>query len=176
MSQISGFTNSTQATLAGGSKTDAYSSLTSEQFVKIIFAELSRQDPLKPNDSNAIVEQLANIRSIESDIDMQSRLKDLVAQNQLSTAGGLLGAYVRGTSVAFEPAAGTVAGISQTKDGPVLALSDGSRVKFSGITEVLLQAPAPAPASTPPPTDTDSATTPSTPAPAPPLEPGADED
>ena len=163
MSQISGF-NSTLATGGTSAKADAFSSLSSEQFVKIIFAELSKQDPLKPNDSNQLVQQLANIRSIQSDIDLQGKLKDLVAQNQLSTAGNMLGAYVRGTSVDFEAAAGVVKSISQTKDGPILTLSDGARVKFSGITEVLLEAPMAAGATTPPPSGTTPAATP-TPAP-----------
>ena len=141
MSQISGF-NSTLPTGGTTTKADAFSSLSSEQFVKIIFAELSKQDPLKPNDSNQLVQQLANIRSIQSDIDMQARLKELVGQNQLSTAGNLLGTYVRGTSVDFKSVAGVVKSIGQTKEGPVLTLSDGSKVKFSGVTDVLLEAPA----------------------------------
>ncbi len=141
MSQISG-PNSTLPTGGTTTKADAFSSLSSEQFVKIIFAELSKQDPLKPNDSNQLVQQLANIRSIQSDIDMQARLKELVSQNQLSTAGNLLGTYVRGTSVDFKSVAGVVKSIGQTADGPVLTLSDGSRMKFSGVTDVLLEAPA----------------------------------
>ncbi len=171
MSQISGSISTLGGTSGASTRVDAFSSLSSEQFVKIIFAELSKQDPLKPNDSNQLVSQLANIRSIQSDLDMQSRLKELVSQNQLSTAGGLLGAFVRGTSVDFNAVSGVVRAISQTKDGPVLTLADGNRVKFSGITEILGAAPPP-PATTPPP----PAANPPLPVPAPPSVPATPEE
>ncbi|MFN0011078.1 MAG: flagellar hook capping FlgD N-terminal domain-containing protein [Phycisphaerales bacterium] len=166
MSQISGAISTLPGASGTSTKVDAFSSLSSEQFVKIIFAELSKQDPLKPNDSNQLVSQLANIRSIQSDLDMQSRLKELVSQNQLSTAGGLLGVFVRGTSLEFNAVSGVVQAISQTKDGPVLTLADGNRLKFSGITQILGAAPLPPTTPTPTP-----AVTPPLPVPAPPSVP-----
>ena len=51
-----------------------FNELSSEEFIKIIFTELQNQDPFKPNDSGALLEQLNSIRSIESDIEMSNRL------------------------------------------------------------------------------------------------------
>jgi len=38
--------------------TSRFSEMSSEDFMKIIFTELQSQDPFKPNDSNALLEQL----------------------------------------------------------------------------------------------------------------------
>ena len=80
------------------SSQDAFSSLKSQDFVKIMFTELSNQDPLKPNDSNALLEQMSSLRSIQSDLDLSEKLEALVSQNQMASASGLLGRLVSGVS------------------------------------------------------------------------------
>ena len=35
-----------------------FNDMSSEEFMKIIFTELQQQDPFKPNDSSALLEQL----------------------------------------------------------------------------------------------------------------------
>jgi flagellar hook assembly protein FlgD len=40
-----------------------FSEMSSEDFMKIIFTELQSQDPFKPNDSGALLEQMNSIRS-----------------------------------------------------------------------------------------------------------------
>src|SRR5690606_4634632 len=52
----------------GSSQPNAFSGLTSEQFVEIMMTEMQGQDPLEPNDSEAMLNQIANIRSIQSDL------------------------------------------------------------------------------------------------------------
>ena len=59
-----------------------------EEFVKIMFTELSNQDPLKPNDSNQMLQQLSSLRSIQSDIELSNKLESIVTQNQLAFAWG----------------------------------------------------------------------------------------
>ncbi len=68
-----------------------FQAMTTEDFVRIIFTELSHQDPFKPNDSGALLEQLNSIRSIESDLKLMERLDRLVVENQLASAGALVG-------------------------------------------------------------------------------------
>ena len=96
MSAINALTGSAGANSVKGSR---FNDLSSEEFIKIIFTELQNQDPFKPNDSGALLDQLNSIRSIESDIDMSKRLQSIVSQNQLSTAGGLIGKRVAGLNV-----------------------------------------------------------------------------
>jgi len=115
---------------------DAFSDLKSQDFVKIMFTELSNQDPLKPNDSNALLQQMSSLRSIQSDLDLSSKLESLVSQNQMASASNLLGRYVSGLSETNQRVIGVVATVSRTSDGPVLTLDDGTRVPFSQVDEL----------------------------------------
>ena len=81
---------------SGVEGSSGFSSMKSEDFVKIIFTELQNQDPFQPNDSAALLEQLNSIRSIESDMQMTRQLESIVFQNQLAGAGNLIGRYVQG--------------------------------------------------------------------------------
>lgn len=116
---------------------NAFSDLTSEEFVRIMFTELANQDPLKPNDSSALLEQMSSLRSIQSDIDLSSKLQAMVSQNQLAAAGGLIGKYISGISTGNLRVEGEVISVSRTREGPVLNLSNGFRVRFENIDEMI---------------------------------------
>ncbi|HYE02697.1 MAG TPA: flagellar hook capping FlgD N-terminal domain-containing protein [Phycisphaerales bacterium] len=115
----------------------AFAELSSEQFVKIMFTELSKQDPLKPNDSAALLEQMASLRSIQSDVELSQRLDALVTQNQLAAASNLLGMLVAGLTEQGLRAEGLVVSVSRTPDGPVVNLDNGHRLPFATIDEML---------------------------------------
>jgi flagellar basal-body rod modification protein FlgD len=117
--------------------TDAFSSLSSGDFVKIMLSELSRQDPTKPNDSSELIQQLNGIRSIQSNLDLQTKLSDLIGQNSQTTAAGLIGKGVSGLSETGERVEGIVMSVSRTSDGSVLTLDDGSRVNFKNVDTTL---------------------------------------
>jgi hypothetical protein len=91
-----------------------------------MFTELSNQDPLKPNDSNTLLQQFSSLRNIEANLSLQDKLGAVVSQGQLSTAGSLLGKYISGYTDNFVPAEGIVKSVSQSSDGPVLNLANGS--------------------------------------------------
>lgn len=131
MPGISAIGNASTTTAATGK--DAFSDLTSEEFVRIMFTELSNQDPLKPNDSNQMLEQLSSLRSIQSDIDLGNKLESIVSQNQLSSAGALIGKYVSGLTEGGQRVVGEVVSVSRTADGPILNLSNNFRVPFKNV-------------------------------------------
>jgi flagellar basal-body rod modification protein FlgD len=107
------------------SSTGRFSDMSSEDFMKIIFTELQSQDPFKPNDSNALLDQLNSIRSIESDVQMEERLKSVVFQNQMSTAGGLIGKRVAGLTENAERVGGVVKSVARSGDQITLNLENG---------------------------------------------------
>lgn len=116
---------------------NGFSELTSESFMKIIFTELSKQDPLEPNDSGKLLEQLSSIRNIQADVDMSSKLESIVTQNQLSSAAGMIGKLVSGVSDRNERVIGRVASVSRTGEGPALNLSTGERVLMDNVDEIV---------------------------------------
>ncbi len=133
MSAISSF--SSNPTSSSGS--NALGALSSGDFLQIIFTELTNQDPLEPNDTQATLEQLATIRSIESNTQMVDSLSQLVSQTELASASQLIGSLVSGITLDNRRVADLVISVSQTADGPVLNLFDGSRMFFRNVDEIV---------------------------------------
>lgn len=128
---------------------NAYETLTSGDFLRIMFAELSRQDPTKPTDSKDLLDQLGSIRSIESDTTLTKRLEEFSKQNEITSAGSLVGTFVEGRTSLGEETRGFVDSISVTREGIVLNLSSGKSIGLDDLSRVydpaLIQ-PTPSPA------------------------------
>lgn len=136
----------TGSSSAATASSNAFSALTSEDFIKVMFSELSRQDPLNPSDTNALLQQMSSLRSIQSGIDLSQKLESVVTQGQLATSGALLGKTVGGLNEQHERVEGVVKSVSKTDAGPVLVLASGDRVPFTTLDELLADKPAAAPA------------------------------
>lgn len=114
-----------------------FQDLTSEEFVKIIFTELSNQDPFAPNDSSALLQQLSSIRSIESDLKLTQRLESLVTQNQLASAGAMVGKFIGGLTESLQRVSGFVQGVSREGDRILLELDSGHAVPIEQVEIIL---------------------------------------
>lgn len=123
--------------LASAQPSSGFSELTSEEFTRIMFEELSSQDPLEPSDTGALLEQLSTLRSIESDAGLVDQLGSLVRQNELGAASGLIGRFVSGVGEEdVGRTSGVVFSVSQTREGAVLNLDNGARVPMGNVDEV----------------------------------------
>ncbi|MDZ4756181.1 MAG: flagellar hook capping FlgD N-terminal domain-containing protein [Phycisphaerae bacterium] len=126
--------------LAPQAKTgSSFSDLSSEEFVKILFTELANQDPFKPNDSGAMLEQLNSIRSIESDTQMMKQLESVVAQNQFASAGGLMGQHVQGLTEDANRVSGKVVSVAKSGDSVGLLLDNGWVISMENVEAVLAE-------------------------------------
>lgn len=135
MDAISGLSSGSQLpnTAASG-----LGSMSSADFTKIILKELSAQDPLQPNDTAALLEQIGTIRRIESDTGITDKLSALVGQNEFASAAGLIGTRVSGVSDTFDRVQDVVVSVTKSRDGPVLTLASGERLAFADLDEVAL--------------------------------------
>jgi flagellar basal-body rod modification protein FlgD len=111
-------------------------SLSSEDFIRIIFTELSHQDPFQPSDSSALLQQLNSIRSIESDIKLMDRLQSLVVENRISSATSMIGRDVQGLDALRQRVVGTVIGVTRQDDAVSLQLADGRRISVEDVEAV----------------------------------------
>jgi flagellar basal-body rod modification protein FlgD len=114
-----------------------FNELSSEEFMKIIFTELTNQDPLKPNDSSALLEQLNSIRSIESDAELTKQLSSIVTQNQLATAGGLIGREIQGLTEDANRVVGKVISVAREKNDVKLLLDSGWVVPMDSLEAIV---------------------------------------
>ena len=118
------------------SSDDAFNTLSSQEFLRIMFTQLQNQDPLEPQDSQAMLDQLSALRSIESDTKMVASLENLVSQNEFAAASQLIGSLVSGVTLDNQRLADLVVSVSQTSQGPVLNLFGGSRMFFNQVDEI----------------------------------------
>jgi flagellar basal-body rod modification protein FlgD len=137
MAEVSPISSSSTTPRATG-----LSSLDADDFSKIIFAELSKQDPLQPNDTNALLQQLSTLRSIQSGMDLSSKLAEVVRQNEFASAATLVGKFVGGVDEFGDRASGQVKSISKTSRGATLELLDGTRIAMSNVDEIEGDRPA----------------------------------
>lgn len=150
MSAISSNTGSSSV----ASSTNPYEALNSGDFLRIMFAELVNQDPSKPTDSKDLLNQIGTIRSIESNSALTTKLAEISRQNQVTTAGSLIGKFAQGMTESGVRTQGYVDSVSVTRLGAVLNLSSGLRVPMDRLEEVIdpdlitTQAPTPSPAPT----------------------------
>lgn len=123
--------NTAQAAGAGG-----FSDINSEEFVKILITELTNQDPLEPNDSQQILEQLSSLRNIESQMAMQDQLEAMVMQNQFAQAGGMIGKVVEGLDMHNDQISGQVVSVRVVDGNAVLELDTGKSLPMSRLTRI----------------------------------------
>ncbi len=114
-----------------------FNALSSEDFVRIMTSELANQDPLAPNDSKAMLEQIASIRNIESNLALKKSLESLVKQNEFAAAGGLIGREVVGVDDEGAPVRGEVRSVANTSDGAVLNLEQGLSIRMKNLLQIL---------------------------------------
>ncbi|MBK7294568.1 MAG: hypothetical protein IPI84_12515 [Holophagaceae bacterium] len=110
---------------------NGYSAMTSSDFTKIILSELGRQDPLAPNDTNQLVQQIANIRGIQSDMDLGDRLSRLVSHDEFRRGGRAHGPAGERRERRVRPHHGQSGGGGADDGAAVLRLEDGTSVKLA---------------------------------------------
>ena len=117
--------------------TRGFSEISSEEFMSMILSELTNQDPLEPNDTKALLEQLSIIRSIESDTKLNDTLKEMTDRTDFMGAAGLIGQYVTSDDNPLSPA--KVTSVVQGDEGVSVTLDDGSFVPIGSITGVFAE-------------------------------------
>jgi flagellar basal-body rod modification protein FlgD len=134
MSAISGAGSSAAAPAAAN---DAFSAMSSVDFMEIIFTELTNQDPLAPNETKDLLEQVSIIRSIESDLSLSKELKAMVRQNEITSSSSLVGKFVTGLNSSSASVAGFVDSVTITREGIRLNLSSGHSISLDAVEEII---------------------------------------
>jgi len=113
-----------------------FAALRSEDFIKVMLSELTNQDPFDPQDSGALLEQMSSLRNIESQLALQTQLEDLILQNQISAAGGLIGKVVSGLDGQNNPVEGLVTSVRVQGDETLLELDSGKVLSMDRVTKI----------------------------------------
>jgi len=127
---ISAVTNGSAVTNTINGKT-----LAKDDFLKLLIAQLTHQDPLNPTDSKEFTSQLTQFSSLEELANINSNLQDIGAfqrsqQNAMLTS--LIGKVVK----AGEDISGVVTGITFEDGLTYLVLDNNIKINLSDITSI----------------------------------------
>ncbi|MDH3584900.1 MAG: hypothetical protein OER86_11870 [Phycisphaerae bacterium] len=126
--------------IAGGTErpelTNRFAEMSSEDFIRVLFTELRNQDPLEPQDSSKLLEQLSSLRNIESQLTLQEKLESLVLGNQIASAGNLIGKLVEGLDGFNDQVQGLVTSVRVADGQVVLELDSGQALEMDRVTTI----------------------------------------
>lgn len=91
---------------------DAFKNVNLQDFVKLLVTELQQQDPMEPMNSSEILQQVSQIREIESTQRLTDTMDAVVLGQNLATASGLLDRRVLGLDDTGYPVTGVVEKVS----------------------------------------------------------------
>ena len=114
-----------------------FAEISSDEFVRILVTELTSQDPLDPTDSSAILEQLASLRTIESQMSLQDQLETLILQHQVGQAGAMIGRVVEGLDPNNDAVAGQVVAVRVVNGQAMLELDTGRELPMDRVTRIM---------------------------------------
>lgn len=115
--------------------TDAFSKLDMEEFLGLFIAELQNQDPMNPMDNQAMIEQISQIREIETNDRLSDAMETVMLGQNMSTAAGLIGKTITGLSDDNEFVTGQVDSVSVVDGTPKLHVGEWT-VKLTNVSEI----------------------------------------
>src|SRR5438067_5616603 len=112
------------ATDANGNPiTNPTTQMDENSFLKLLVAQLQYQDPLKPTDSQAFVQEQAQFSMVEGVLNVEKALKALTATTQLGQDIDMIGKSVTYAQADGSTAAGVVDGVTSVNG--IIALTVG---------------------------------------------------
>jgi flagellar basal-body rod modification protein FlgD len=131
---VSTSTTSVQSTTntQSSSSTNRNDLLTSDDFLKMLIAELQNQDPMEPVSNSELMQQVCAIREIESNQQLSETLEGISLEQTLFAANSLIGQTVCATNDDSEQITGEVTGVYM-EGGDALLYVNGETVKMDSV-------------------------------------------
>lgn len=136
---ISGVTapGTTVPKLAGDTSNSADQvKLSSDAFLKLLVAQLQYQDPSKPVDTSAFMQETATLSQVQGMEASQKASAEILSSQRAQTASSLVGKTVKYTAADGTEATGVVTSALISGATPSLTIG-GSNIDLAKITQVL---------------------------------------
>ena len=138
ISSVGSTTDATQGST--GSRT-----LTADDFMTLLIAQLRAQDPFEPMSNEEMLSQVATIQQVQTSKALDETLQTLASRQEFASASAMIGKHVRGVAMdsvgTVQEVSGTVTAIHFGSAGAVyLELDSGTLLPMESVVEV--QAPA----------------------------------
>ena len=115
---------------------DAWNKVDLNDFVTLLVTELQNQDPLEPMKNEAILQQISQIREIESNQQLTETLESVLLGQSVVAASNLLERTIVGLNQQSERVTGRVDRVSIEDGRPKLHVGDHT-VDLNNVAEIL---------------------------------------
>ena len=112
------------------------SELKPEDFIKMMITQLQNQDPMEPAKNEELLAQMSQIGQLQTSTAMQETMRGLVLQNQIGSAGNLIGKTIEGLDAENENVKGVVNSIRVEGDSVQLELDNGKSLALGRVTKI----------------------------------------
>jgi len=124
----------------------------------MMVTQLQNQDPLQPTSNSELLSQMSQIGQLQTSTDLQNSLKAMVLQNQIASAGNLIGKQVFGTDPTGTASInGIVTSVNVANNNVTLNLDNGQSLALTNVTSIAGSGGSTATSTTPTPTPTPHA-------------------
>ncbi|HEX8340838.1 MAG TPA: flagellar hook capping FlgD N-terminal domain-containing protein [Tepidisphaeraceae bacterium] len=130
---------------ASGTQTAGKMALKAQDFIKMMITQLQNQDPMEPAKNEALLAQMSQISQLQTSTELQGSLKTLVQQNNVSSAGSMIGKMVKGKDASGEELTGLVSSVRVEDGNLFLELDNGKHMALDSVTDITHAAPAATP-------------------------------
>lgn len=130
-----GSTAGTSADTTSSSANQGIAGLTPDNFLQMLITQLQNQDPMNPTDSNQILQQISEIRNIQSTSDLTTSLNSVALGQSLTTASSLIGKQVQGLAADGTKVSGPVDSVSVSNNAAELNIGSQT-LSLSSVTAV----------------------------------------
>jgi len=113
-----------------------------EDFIKMMVTQLQNQDPTAPTKNEDLLAQMSQIGQLQSSTTLTDSLKTMVLQNQIGSAGNLIGKTVEGLDDQDDSVKGIVNSVRVEDNNVVLELDNGNKVQLGRVTSIASANPA----------------------------------
>lgn len=97
--------------------------LSQKDFLNLLVAQMTAQDPLKPTDSQDLLSQMTQFSTLNANNTLQAQLANMQLSQQFTEAGSLLGKQVTLQLDSNTTAQGTVTGIDTSTNVPQIIVN-----------------------------------------------------
>ncbi len=115
---------------------DPWGNVDLNDFIRLLVVELRNQDPLEPMNNQEILQQISQIREIESNDRLSTTLSSVLLGQNVSTAGNMLGRVIKGLSDAGKWTMGQVDRVTITGGVAKVHVGDHT-IDLKNVSEIL---------------------------------------
>lgn len=98
--------------------------------------QLQHQDPTQPESNDQLLAQMSQIAQLQSSTQLQTSLSQMVLQNQISSAGSLIGKSVQGLDDQANQLTGVVTSVRVQQNQVYLQLDNGGQLQMGNVTAI----------------------------------------